>query len=161
MEVFHEDLVKTLPFKDAIFCASLQAAGLFYGDLKEKVEAKDTSAEMTLYFLDHGINYNCDNFMKLLTVMENFNSDPVKNLAKEIKKQWSSEPGHVLTSSDQSPDGTPLMKKAKIDAVGENMWTEKTFEYAHTIQMGNMLYQLQESRQSKNLKVLTVIWEFE
>ena len=93
MEVFHEDLVKTLPFKDAIFCASLQAAGLFYGDLKEKVEAKDTSAEMTLYFLDHGINYNCDNFMKLLTVMENFNSDPVNNLAKEIKKQWSSEPG--------------------------------------------------------------------
>ena len=28
--------------------------------------------------------------------------------------------GHVLTSSDQSPDGTPLMKKAKID--GKFLW---------------------------------------
>ena len=61
----------------------------------------------------------------------------------------------IVTNCNNNNTTLELLSLYQCPAVGENMWTEKTFEYAHTIQMGNMLYQLQESRQSKNL---TVIW---
>ena len=106
LEKYHEKLVKTLPFKDACFLASLQTAGLFFGDLKEKVQAKETSAEMTAYFLDHGINNDSESFEKLLTVMEKFNHNPVKHLAKDIRKQCCIERGilytYVIKSCDMS-----------------------------------------------------------
>jgi len=98
IQAFYAELVAILPFKDAHFRASLQSAELFYGDLKEKVEAKDTSAEMASYFLDHGINNNADSFLKLLTVMEEFDSDTVKELARKIRQHLSNEPGTSYNS---------------------------------------------------------------
>ena len=93
IKAFYFDLVKILPFEDEHFRASLQTAGLFYGNLKKKVEAKDTSAEMAVHFLDHGINNDTESFVKLLTVMEKFDSDPVRNLAGKIRHHCSYEPG--------------------------------------------------------------------
>jgi len=89
----YEDLVKTLPFKDAFFQARLQTAGLYFGDLKQKVEAKETSAEMAMYFLDHGINDNLESFEKLLTVMEKFDHSAVQCLARKIRGQWQMKQG--------------------------------------------------------------------
>lgn len=93
IETFYHDLVVMLPFKDVLFRAKLKGAGLFYGNLKQKVEAKDTSEEMAECFLDYGINNDPESFKTLLTVMEMFDSDPVKNLAEKIRRHCPNKPG--------------------------------------------------------------------
>jgi len=97
LEKNYEDLVKTLPFKDVCFQASLKTAGLYFGDLKQKVEAKDTSAEMAAYFLDHGINDDAESFEKLLTVMEKFDHGAVRRLARKIRNQHHRKQGRLCT----------------------------------------------------------------
>jgi len=96
---FYKDLVNTLPFKDVCFRADLKTAGLFPGDLKETIESKPTSAEMTSYFLDHGINNNEEAFLNLVKVMEKFNSKPINDLASKIRKSFKhlkNEPGTLV-----------------------------------------------------------------
>ena len=83
---YNERLISTLQLNDAKFRAKLQSADLFYGNLKEEVKAKSTSAEMNEHFLDHGISDE-ESLLKLLTVMEEFNCDSLKNLAKDIRKE--------------------------------------------------------------------------
>ena len=46
----------TLPMDDVILHAKLDVAGLFHGNLKDKVTAKSTSVEMAECYLDKGIN---------------------------------------------------------------------------------------------------------
>jgi len=82
---YYKDLVILLPLDDVHFRSSLQTAGLFEGNLKEEVKAKPTSAEKNEHFLDCKIKRNQESFAKLLTVMEEFDSDPVKNIAKKIR----------------------------------------------------------------------------
>ena len=99
INMFYKDLVETLPFKDPIFQAHLKTAGLFPGDLKEIIEFKPSSAAMTAFFLDHGINNDKNNFLSLVRVMEEFNSKPVNNLASKIQKeieQWHNKPGTLV-----------------------------------------------------------------
>ena len=96
---FYKELVNILPFKDAHFRAELKTAGLFAGDLKETTESKPSSAEMTSYFLDHGINNNEETFLNLIKVMEKFNSKPVNDLASKIRKNFEhlkNEPGTLV-----------------------------------------------------------------
>ena len=98
---FYASLVHTLPFKDAIFIARLKTAGLFHGDLKETLESMPTSADRASYFLDHGINKNCRNFMKLLEVMEKFDYEPAQDLARKIRGEYSQsypKPGTYMST---------------------------------------------------------------
>ena len=84
---FCERLISSLRLNDVKFRIKLQSAGLFYGNLKEEVKAKSTLAEMNEHFLDHGINSDEENLLKLLTVMEEFDCDSLKNLARDIRKE--------------------------------------------------------------------------
>ena len=81
---YYRDLVTLLPFNDVYFRSCLETAGLFEGNLKEEVKAKPTSAEKAEHFLDHKIKNDHGSFIKLLTVMEEFSSDSIKNLASKI-----------------------------------------------------------------------------
>ena len=49
-------------------------------------------------FLDHGIK-NKENFYTLLTVMEEFDCDPLKDLARDIRNEIGHEPGTVYMYS--------------------------------------------------------------
>ena len=96
---FYTELVKILPFKDAVFRAQLKTAGLFPGDLKEMIESQSTSASMTSCFLDHGINNDENSFLKLVNVMEKFESNPVNDLANKMRKEldlWHSKTGALV-----------------------------------------------------------------
>jgi len=99
---FYKDLVIILPFTDPIFRAHLKSAGLLPGDLKQTIESKSTSAEMTSYFLDHGINNDENSFLKLIEIMEVFASKPINNLASKIRnemEQWHNKPGTLVLYS--------------------------------------------------------------
>ena len=95
---YSEQLITTLPLNDVKFRTRLDVAGLFYGNLKEEVKAKSTPAEMNEHFLDHGIK-NEENFYTLLTVMEEFDCDPLKDLARDIRNEIGHEPGTVYMYS--------------------------------------------------------------
>jgi len=90
---FYSQLVNTLPIKDAIFSAKLNGKGLYSGDLENEVNAKVTDAKGTTLFLNKAIkpylnNKKDDNpFWKLLSVMDEFDSQPLKNLAKQITQE--------------------------------------------------------------------------
>ena len=77
--------------EDAIFIAKLHTAGLLPGDLKAMMQSPSlpTSAHKASYFIDKAIlpdvADNSTNLNKLLTVMEKFNNDVVKNVAAEIQ----------------------------------------------------------------------------
>ena len=101
IERFYDALVCTLPFKDTKFIARLKTAGLFHGDLKEKLESMPTSAERASYFLDFGIKKNYLNFSKLLEVMEKFDYEPAQDLARKIKGEHSQsypKPGTYMSA---------------------------------------------------------------
>ena len=101
IERFYNALVNTLPFKDTKFIARLKTAGLFHGELKEKLESMTTSAGRASYFLDFGINKNCPNFLKLLEVMEKFDYEPAQDLARRIREKHNQsypEPGTYMTT---------------------------------------------------------------
>ena len=76
--------------EDPIFVTSLWAAGLLPGDMKAEIKslALSTSAKKADYFIDHvilpGTSVNHANLTKLLQVMENSDSNPMKQLASDI-----------------------------------------------------------------------------
>ncbi|XP_065904547.1 basement membrane-specific heparan sulfate proteoglycan core protein-like isoform X10 [Dysidea avara] len=89
---FNPKLVNSLPVKDPIFCAKLLQKGMFSGNVKAKMKAQPTDADAAEYFLDHVIQPPLDSgdtgpFEKLLTVMEQFNSQPLKKLASVIRQK--------------------------------------------------------------------------
>ena len=89
-EKYYEKLLVALPMDDVMFTAKLFSHGLLPGDLKQQVQSKSTSAEKATHFLDHKINPDVTigvstSFDTLLRVMENWRSDSLKELAKEIK----------------------------------------------------------------------------
>ena len=94
---FYQQLVKSLPMKDALFKAQLKGQELFPGDLEERVDAKSTRAEGATLFLKEAIEQfldceeHCDPFYKLLFVMDEFDSPPLKKLATRIKEKLKSE----------------------------------------------------------------------
>jgi len=51
-----------------------------------------------------------------------------------------------------------LLSLYQCPAVCEDMWTEEVFEYANTFEMNRILYEMQESRQRKNIRALNIIW---
>ena len=95
LDVYYEfspKLVNSLPVKNPIFCAKLLQKGMFSGDVKARVKSQPTDAEAAEYFLEHVIQPPWDSgdtgpFEKLLTVMEQFNSQPLKILASMIRQK--------------------------------------------------------------------------
>ena len=83
---FYGDLVSKLPMDDAKFRALLVSADLFPGDLKQAVQAKPTSADKAEYFIDHGINNDAEDFVKLVDVMTNSGNNSLIKLAAEIRR---------------------------------------------------------------------------
>ena len=88
-ERFYPDLLKSLPMADPQFHKDLKQKNLFFGDLSEEVKAKDTEARKAAHFLQNAINHslkidNTEPFDNLLEVMENFDNEDCKSLAKEI-----------------------------------------------------------------------------
>ena len=93
---FHEQLVRSLPVKDAFFKAKLKRWELFSGDLEATVDAKSTRAEGATLFLKEGVEpfldyeEQCNPFCKLLLAMDEFGS-PLKELATRIKEKLKGE----------------------------------------------------------------------
>ncbi|XP_065908802.1 uncharacterized protein [Dysidea avara] len=108
---FSEQLITLLQLDDVKFRAKLQYAGLFYGNLKEEVKAKSTPAEMNEHFLDHGIKNDEARFLKLLTVMEEFDC----NLLKSLARQTRNEIGHEPAPLDGTPQDPPAKEKNVTD----------------------------------------------
>ena len=105
-ERFYPDLLKSLPMADPHFHEDLEQKNLFFGDLSREVKAKDTEARKAAHFLQNAINHslkidNTEPFDNLLEVMENFDNEDCKSLAKEIKtclsKKQSLDPQTVVT----------------------------------------------------------------
>ena len=105
-ERFYPDLLKSLPMADPHFHEDLEKKNLFFGDLSEEVKAKDTEARKAAHFLQNAISHslkidNTEPFDNLLEVMENFDNEDCKSLAKEIKtylsKKQSVDPQTVVT----------------------------------------------------------------
>ena len=89
-EKYYEKLLVALPMDDVMFTAKLFSHDLLPGDLKQQVQSKNTSAEKALYFLDNKINPDVTigvltSFDTLLKIIENWESDGLKELAKEIR----------------------------------------------------------------------------
>ena len=98
-ERFYPDLLKSLPMTDPHFYVELEKKNLFFGDLSEEVKAKDTEAQKAAHFLQNTIDLslkidNTEPFVSLLEVMEGFDNEDCKSLAKEIK---------IYASKRQSP----------------------------------------------------------
>ena len=83
---FYGDLVSKLPMDDAKFRALLYSADLFPGNLKQAIQAKPTPADKAEHFIDHGINNDSEEFVKLVNVMTNSGNSSLVNLAAEIRK---------------------------------------------------------------------------
>ena len=89
---FNPKLINSLPVKDPIFSEKLLQNGMFSGDVKARVKSQPTDADAAEYFLDHVIQPPLDSgdtgpFEKLLTVMEQFNSQQLKKLASDIRQK--------------------------------------------------------------------------
>ena len=87
---YYEKLLVALPMDDVMFTAKLFSHDLLPGDLKHQVQSKNTSAEKAMYFLDYKINPDVTigvftSFDTLLKIIENWESDSLKELAKEIR----------------------------------------------------------------------------
>ena len=104
-ERFYPDLLKSLPLADPHFHEDLEQKNLFFGDLLEEVKAKDTEARKAAHFLQNAINHslkidNTEPFDNLLEVMENFDNEDCRSLAKEIKtclsKKQSLDPQTIV-----------------------------------------------------------------
>ena len=93
MDVFkkyYEKLLVALPMDDVMFIAKLFSHDLLPGNLKQQVRSKNTSAEKAMYFLDNKINPDVTigvltSFDTLLKIIENWESDGLKEIAKEIR----------------------------------------------------------------------------
>jgi len=89
---FYGDLISKLQVNDPLFNSKLFSGGLFPGDTKDTIAAKNTAAQASMHFLYYVINRGwTDNntnseFGKLLTIMENCDDSVVKSLAFAIKK---------------------------------------------------------------------------
>ena len=91
---FYDKLVQVLPVEDATFIAKLCSKNLLPGDTKAKIHSLCTRSEKASYFLDHNIGPkvgigSIDSLYKLLDVMENFEDDYMKELARDIKIKLS------------------------------------------------------------------------
>ena len=89
---FYVELVASLPMKDDVFIDMLDKKGLFYGNLRARLQRKPKSADAASFFLDNvlilqGEWVHTESFEKLLAVMEEFSSPPLKNLAGRIKQK--------------------------------------------------------------------------
>ena len=90
---YYSTLVFLLPIKDVDFMDELLKHGLLPGDLKIKLESLTVFKERSSYFLDNLIKPglavgNNRDFVSLLTVMKSNKHDNVKELAKEIEKEF-------------------------------------------------------------------------
>ena len=86
---FYAKLVQSLPMTDAHFRAALVSKQLFYGDLLDQIDAKETNAEKSAHFLTNTIDTSLNVgitrlFVNLLQVMENFDSPILRSLAHDI-----------------------------------------------------------------------------
>ena len=113
ISVFHQfypELVASLPMKDDVFIDMLEKKGLSSGaNWKERLQLHLVSAQAACYFLDQMIepglqigNASAVSFEKMLSVMEEFNSDMVNQLATRIRlalkgeSETSATGGHSL-----------------------------------------------------------------
>ena len=107
---FYMKLVTSLPMKDVVFLAALYTKDLCSGGLKDKVKAMPTATEAADFFLDNKIekdliNDNTDSFLKLLSVMEEYN-ESLKVLAMEIKGKLKVEILPVSSNHEQPTNVT-------------------------------------------------------
>ena len=75
---------------DATFTAALVPYDLLPGDLKDQLEARNTSKDKATHFLDNAIKPSIiigddNSFTNLLSVMAGGDFPGVRNLAKQIK----------------------------------------------------------------------------
>jgi len=99
IQYFYSRLIKTLPMNDAIFRGELHSAGLFAGNLKNKIKSFPTSADMAECFLDDEIKNNPNNFQKLVVQMGKNRRKHVKELAEDINKMIRADqsvPGNIV-----------------------------------------------------------------
>ena len=98
-ETFNEQLIQSLPMKDAIFSASLASRGLFPGDLKEEVNEQGTEAQRARLFIERTAKTGkTDSFQKLLAAMEKYGS-ALKDLAQEIRSKIPSSSSSKIVHS--------------------------------------------------------------
>ena len=93
---FYYKLVESLPMHDAVFMAKLFTNNLLPGDLHSQVEAKSTSAEKAVLFLDCTIQPALrigekSSFMRLLKVMQEMDYGNIRLLAHRIKSELKEE----------------------------------------------------------------------
>ena len=101
-EVFTEhyaELVATLPMDDSRFVAKLFIYKLLPGNLKQRIEEKQTVEDKATFFLDHAIKPgvsvdNSESFSKLLELMGKSGNITLKTLANKIKTALFSASGH-------------------------------------------------------------------
>ena len=96
---FYDELMATLPMDDSRFVAKLFTHKLFPGNLKQRIEAKQTVEDKAMYFLDHGIEpgvsvENSESFSKLLELMGKSGNITLKTLANKIKTALFYTSGH-------------------------------------------------------------------
>jgi len=89
---YYPQLLSSLPMKDVNFTALLFQRNLFPGNVKAKVKSESTAQEGAEFFLDTVIDpplrsNDSEPFMKLLSVMESFNSPPLQKLAHTINQK--------------------------------------------------------------------------
>ena len=97
LDVLHEfypELVSSLPMKNNVFIEMLDKKDLFFGNMSAVVQSKPTSADAAAYFIDNVIERSLSGsfvyteiFEKLLVVMEEFNTQPLKQLASSIRQK--------------------------------------------------------------------------
>ena len=65
---------------------------------------------------------------------------------------------NIITTCNNQNTTLELLSLYQCPAVSEDMWTKEVFEYATTFKMNHTLYEMQESRQRKNIQYLNIIW---
>ena len=98
--------------KDAIFVSRL--VQLLPGDLKEEIQSKPTRAWAATYFLDNAIKPAIDCGDKesldiLLSVMQSFGSNPLKELAQKIKEEFQKAVGNSFTAGKKADNNFLLV----------------------------------------------------
>ena len=96
---FRVKLIKSLPMNDALFLEELKSQSLLPGDLNEEIQARNTTAKKSAYFLDNVIDrsLSINNFeflYKLLIVMSDekyIKNDLLKQLSTEIQEELHKE----------------------------------------------------------------------
>ena len=96
---FRVKLIKSLPMNDALFLEKLKSQSLLPGDLNEEIQARNTTAKKSAYFLDNVIDrsLSINNFeflYKLLNVMsdeKDIKYDLLKQLSAEMQEELHKE----------------------------------------------------------------------